>query len=245
MFIVKGGGSDVYILAFHRFPTLLFDRHITIYIKKGLDVCPSLGFPGFFTWLARDNVHCPGVGGITWTCSWGTIYITKGLGIHPTLPSIGCHLFLSGKRRQMCIAKALVSKRRKYTLASSDLRFLCLAGLGQYTFAFYSHSLSLLHALTDTQPPTYVPTDSPSHPPTLTCSVTNLSMQIHLQTQSHAKQTYPLPPLHHCYTSFSNWMRKPYCGSGNQVRNSYFATGFSPFSLLFFLLPLLPQFFLL
>lgn len=78
----------------------------------------------------------------------------------------------------MCIAKALVSKRRKYTLAASDLRFLCLAGLGQYTFAFYSHSLSLLHALTDTQPPTYVPTDTPSHPPALTCSVTNLSSKL-------------------------------------------------------------------
>jgi hypothetical protein len=38
----------MYILAFLRFPTLLSDRHITIYINKGLDVCPALGFPGFF-----------------------------------------------------------------------------------------------------------------------------------------------------------------------------------------------------
>jgi len=38
----------MYILAFLRFPTLLSDRHIIIYINKGLDVCPAVGFPGFF-----------------------------------------------------------------------------------------------------------------------------------------------------------------------------------------------------
>ena len=58
-------------------------------------------------------------------------------------------------------------------------------------------------------------------------------MQIHLQTQSHAN--LPTTFLHHCYTSFSSWMGKPYCEGGNKVANSYFAAGFSHVHYYFFI----------